>query len=85
MGCLYFIYTGRNGEGRAGGTGVGAGRASDAIRRPWGARRSAEWRYLRADAQRPHMSVYERVAVSLRRTGGWGGLVSGVRRVVALL
>ena len=31
--------------------------ASDAIRRSWGARRPAAWRYLRADAHRLHMSV----------------------------
>jgi DnaJ-class molecular chaperone len=35
---------------------------TDGVGRSWSARRSAERRYLRADAPRLHMSVYERWA-----------------------
>jgi hypothetical protein len=47
------------------------GRASDATRRSWGARRPAAWRYLRVEARRLHMSVCAASSVSLRQTGGW--------------
>jgi hypothetical protein len=44
--------------------------APDAIRRPWGARRPAAWRYLRAEARRVLTTVCAASSVNLRQRAG---------------